>query len=197
MMNKFAKYFIIFVCLSNFFRPLLAQNDIPVVLNRDTSNFEEKLICRKTYKCDGNYQFYLTTKEPAPLIREIVYSDSTLRSRDFIKVFPDVGYIRIEYNKNGEISFSILSFQIEYKGEHYQCTVNSFYHEKGNSNSYLVLHDSKNYLIDEYECFNGKWKWKPYHNLNPPKYAKKLFKIFLSQYQEKLYLLEKCIQFEP
>ena len=197
MMNKLAKYFIVVICMSIFPRPLSAQSDIPILSNIDTLCFEGELICRKTYKCDGNYRYYLTTKEPTRLIREIVYSDSTLRSRGFINIFPNVGYIRIEYNRDGSVSFSILGFHIEYKGENYHCTVNSFYDEKGNPDSYLVVHDSQNYLVVEYAYFNGNWKWNPHHNTNPPKYAKKLFRIFLSQYQKKQYLLEKCILFKP
>lgn len=196
--NIFAKYFVVFVCVFHFFLPLSAQNDTPVLMNRDTLNFEGELICRRSYKCDGDYRYYITTKEPTPQIKEIVYSDGTLRSRYFIDVFPNVSYMRIDYSRDGTVSFSCFSIQIEYKNMKYDCPVNSFYDEKGNIYSSLYLQDLRGHLITEYSCYNnGKWKWTPYHKLKPPKYAKKLFKIFLSQYQEKLYLLDKCIQFKP
>ncbi len=198
MNNIFAKYFVIVVCVFLFPRPLSAQNDTPVLMNMDTLNFEGELICRKTYKCDGEYWFYIKIKESTPQIKEIVYSDSTLRSRIFIDVFPTVDYISIEYNRDGTVSFSCFSIQIEYKNMKYVCPVSSFYDEKGNIYSSLYLQNLQGHIITEYSCYNnGKWEWTPYHKLKPPKYAKRLFKIFLSQYQEKLYLLDKCIRFEP
>ena len=198
MNNIFAKYFVAVVCVFHFFRPLSAQNDTPVLMNRDTLNIEGELICRKSYKCDGEYWFYIKTKEPNPQIKEIVYSDGTLRSRYFIDVFPNVSYMRIDYSRDSTVSFSCFSIQIEYKSMKYVCPVNSFYDENGNIYSSLYLQDLRGHIITEYSCYNnGKWKWTPYHMHKPPKYAKKLFKIFLSQYQEKLYLLDKCIQFKP
>ncbi len=197
MNNIFAQYFVV-VCVFLFSRPLSAQNDTPVLMNMDTLNFEGELICRKTYKCDGEYWFYIKIKESTPQIKEIVYSDSTLRSRIFIDVFPTVDYISIEYNRDGTVSFSCFSIQIEYKNMKYVCPVSSFYDEKGNIYSSLYLQNLQGHIITEYSCYNnGKWEWTPYHKLKPPKYAKRLFKIFLSQYQEKLYLLDKCIRFEP
>lgn len=199
MNNIFAKYFIV-VCVFLFFRPLSAQNDTPVLMNMDTLNFEGELICRKSYKCDGSYWFYIETREATPQIKEIVYSDSTLRSRYFIRIFPDIDYIRIDYNNNGNVAYSSLSFQIEYKNIKYVCPVTSsyFYDKRRDIRSSLCLQNLQGHLIAEYSCYNnGKWEWTPYHIHKPHKYAKKLFKIFLSQYQEKLYLLDKCIQFKP
>lgn len=200
MNNIFAKYFIAVVCVFHFFQPLSAQNDTPVLINRDTISFEGELICRKSYKCDGDYRYYIETRETTPQIKEIVYSDGILRSRYFIRIFPDIDYIRIDYNNDGNIAYSSLSFQIEYKNIKYACPVTSsyFYDKRRDILSSLYLQNLQGHLIAEYSCYNnGKWEWTPYHKLKPPKYAKKLFKIFLSQYQEKLYLLEKCIQFKP
>lgn len=201
MNYKLAIYFIIVFCVFNFFRPLSAQNDIPILLNIDTINFEGELICRKTFTCDGNYKFYVFPNrfpKDTPQIREILYSDSTLRSRYFINIFPDIDHICIDYDSNGNIAYSSLVFQIEYKNMKYVCPVSSFYYEKGDILSSLYLQDLRGHLIVEYSCYNnGKWKWTPYHNFNPPKYAKKLFKTFKSQYQEKLYMLDKCIQYKP
>jgi len=201
MNYKLVKYFVIVFCVSNFFRPLSAQNDIPVLLNRDTINFEDELICRKTFTCDGNYKYYVFPNlfpQDTPLIMEILYLDSTLRSRYFINTFPDISHICIDYDSAGNIAYSSLSFQIEYKNMKYACPVSSFYDEKGNIRSSLYLQDLRGHIIAEYSCYNNsKWKWAPYHNFNPPKYAKKLIKIFQFQYQEKLYLLDKCIQFKP
>lgn len=199
MNNIFAKYFVV-VYVFLFSQPLSAQNDTPVLMNRDTLNFEGELICRKSYKCDGEYWFYIETRETVPQIKEIVYSDSTLRSRYFIRIFPDINYIRIDYNNDGNVAYSYLSFQIEYKNIKYICPVSSsyFYDKRRDIRSSLYLQNLQGHLIAEYSCYNnGKWEWTPYHKLKPPKYAKKLFKIFLSQYQENLYLLEKCIQFKP
>lgn len=200
MNNIFAKYFVIVVCVFLFSRSLSAQNDTPVLMNMDTLNFEGELICRKTYKCDGEYWFYIETREATPQIKEIVYSDGSLRSRYFIRIFPDIDNIRIDYNNNGNVAYSSLSFQIEYKNIKYVCPVTSsyFYEKRRDIRSSLYLQNLQGHIITEYSCYNnGKWEWTPYHKLKPPKYAKRLFKIFLSQYQEKLYLLDKCIRFEP
>lgn len=199
MNNIFAKYFVAVVCVFHFFQPLSAQNDTPVLINRDTISFEGELICRKSYKCDGDYRYYIETRETTPQIKEIVYSDGILRSRYFIRIFPDIDYIRIDYNNDGNVAYSYLSFQIEYKNIKYVCPVSSsyFYDKRRDIRSSLDLQNLQGHLIAEYSCYNnGKWEWTPYHKLKPPKYAKKLFKIFLSQYQDKLYLLEKCIRFE-
>ena len=190
MNNISVKYFIVVVCVFHFFRPLSAQNDTPVLMNRDTINFEGELTCRRSYKCDGDYWYYITTKEPTPQIKEIVYSDGSLRSKYFIDVFPNVSYMRIDYNRDGTVSFSCFSIQIEYKNMKYDCPVNSFYDKKGNIYSSLYLQDLRGHIITEYSCYNNSnWKRTSYHNTHPPRYAKKLFKIFLTLNMINLLLL--------
>ena len=180
-------------CVLVFAGPLKAQYDVPVFLRSDTLDVEGQTVYRITYLCDGDYLLYKFKDTVSPRIVEVLYADSTVRERRYYNNQTDLG-ANITYNRDGTVSG--LFFQIEYKGVKYDCPVLTFYSEKGYSSSLHIL-ANRSRIVTEYWCYNGKWKWECHHNCKPPKYAKKLFRMFLSQYETKLYMLDHGIWFEP
>ena len=178
MMNIF-RAFVLAFCILVLACPLQAQYDVPVFLHTDTLNVEGQTIYRITYLCDGDYLLYKFKDTVSPRIVEVLYADSTVRSRTYLNDKTD-SHAGISYNKNGSIHS--LSFLVKYKGVQYVCPVLTFYNEKGYSSS-LCIQDQRGHIVTEYWCYNGKWEWQCHHNCKPPKYAKKLFRMFLSQYE--------------
>lgn len=174
--------------------PLQAQYDVPVFLHTETLNVEGQTIYRITYLCDGDYLLYKFKDTVSPRIVEVLYADSTVRERRYYNNQTDYYWASIRYNKDGTVSN--LYFQIKYRGKKYDCPVHTLYSEKGYSSA-LYIQDERGHIVTEYWCYNGKWKWQCHHNCKPPRYAKKLFRMFLDQYETKLYMLDHGIWFEP
>ena len=187
-MNVF-RTFVLAFCILVLACPLQAQYDVPVFLRNDTLNVEEQTIYRITYLCDGDYLLYKFKDTVSPRIVEVLYADSTVRERRYYNNQTDDYQANIKYNRDGTVSN--LYFQIEYKGVKYDCPVLS---EKGYSSS-LYIQARRVGIVTEYWCYNGIWKWECHHNCKPPRYAKKLFRMFLSQYETKLYMLDHGIWF--
>ena len=192
-MNIF-KTFVLAFCVLVLAGPLQAQYDVPVFLRSETLNVEGQTVYRITYLCDGDYLLYKFKDSVSPRIVEVLYADSTVRERRYYNNQTDNYRANITYNRNRTVS--TLYFQIEYKGVKYDCPVHTLYSEKGYSSA-LYIQDERGHIVTEYWCYNGKWKWQCHHNCKPPRYAKKLFRMFLDQYETKLYMLDHGIWFEP
>ncbi len=181
-MNRI-KTIVLAFCVLVLVEPLQAQYDVPVFLRNDTLNAVEQTIYRITYLCDGDYLLYKFKDTVSPRIVEVLYADSMVRERRYYNNQTDDYQANIKYNRDGTVSN--LYFQIEYKGVKYDCPVLTFYSEKGYSSA-LDIQDERGDIVTEYWCYNGIWKWECHHNCKPPRYAKKLFRMFLDQYETKL-----------
>ena len=192
-MNIF-RTFVLAFCVLVLACPLQAQYDVPVFLRNDTLNVEGQTVYRITYLCDGDYLLYKFKDTVSPRIVEVLYADNTVREKRYYNNQTDKYRANIKYNRDGTVSD--LYFQIEYRGKKYDCPVLTFYSENGYSSA-LHIQDERGHIVTEYWCYNGNWQWECHHNCKPPKYAKKLFRMFLDQYETKLYMLDHCIWFEP
>lgn len=192
MMNKF-RVFVLTFCILILACPLQAQYDMPVYLQTDTLNVEGQTVYHITYLCDGDYLLYKFKDTVSPRIVEVLYADSTVRERRYCNSQMDYCWASIRYNRDGTVWESY--FKIEYRGVKYDCPVLTSYSEKGYIST-LYLQDERGHIVTEYWCYNGKWKWQCHHNCKPPKYAKKLFRMFLDQYETKLHMLDHGIWFE-
>ena len=189
-----SKTFVLVFCVLVLACPLRAQYDVPNFLRSDTLNVKGQTVHSITYLCDGDYLLYKFKDTVSPRIVEVLYADSTFRERRYYNDQTDNYRANITYNRDGTVS--TLYFQIEYKGVKYDCPVHTLYSEKGYSSA-LYIQDERGHIVTEYWCYNGKWKWQCHHNCKPPRYAKKLFRMFLDQYETKLYMLDHGIWFEP
>ncbi len=194
MKKILVRFGVVLCCFFDISMQITAQNHVPILLKRDTLFVDGKTIYQITYRCDEGCSLFKYRDTVSPRIEQVLYADSAIHSRTFWNNSTD-SWANIDYNRDGSIS--ALCFLIEYKGVRYLCPLLISYFENGDVISSLRIQDKRGHIVIEYTCFNGKWEWTPHHNAKPPKYAKKLFRIFLSQYEHKLNMLDNCIWFEP
>lgn len=169
---------------------LYGQSKNVFFLSRDTLSMNNQFVIRTKYRCDEN--LYII-KDTISHIIEVYNGSGMLRERKFYKAPGDIhSFAFIDYNRDGNVEFGTMHFLENYKGEIY--SFDTFIYEGNATNLYIQTPNGK--ILAEYCCHNGKWRKDPYHNLHPVKYAKKLLKLYLSLYEQRLQHIENCIWYE-
>ena len=160
-------------------------------LNCDTLVFDTLKIPRLTYMWDGEYENYERIDTlSSPHIVEVLYGDNAVRDRIFIQKdraswgwFSREGclwQVGFSFNCNGE--------KYVFSGDEYDMMVQT---EKGK----ILAEFTK--IPKHKQVLPPKKKWKywrlhPRHG-KPVRYARKLLRIYKSQYKDVFYRIENCI----
>lgn len=165
---------------------MYGQSKDLIFLSRDTLSINNQLVIRTKYLCEKKSVFI---NDSISNIIEVYNGDGLLIKRGFYKVPGDIhSFASIVYNREKNVEFGTMHFLENYKNEIY--SFDTFIYEGNVSNLYIQTPNGK--ILAEYCYHNDKWRKAPYHNLHPVKYAKKLLKLYLSLYEQRLQQIENC-----
>lgn len=159
-------------------------------LNCDTLTFDTMKIPRLTYIWDGEFEDYeLIDTLQCPRIIEVMYRDSTIRRRILIRENDAMwgAFFRNRSLWQVGFSFNCNGEKYVFSGDEYDMMVQT---EKGK----ILAEFTK--IPKHKQVLPPKKKWKywrlhPRHG-KPVKYARKLLRIYKSQYEEVFYHIENC-----
>ena len=163
-------------------------------LNCDTLVFDTLKIPRLTYMWDGEYKNYERIDTlPPPHIVEVLYGDNTVRDRIFIqKDRASWGW----FSREGRLWQ--VGFSFNYNGEKYVFSGDEYDMMAQTEKGKILAEFTKIPKHKQVPPPKKKWKyWRlhPRHG-KPIKYARKLLRIYKSQYEEVFYHIENCIWYE-
>lgn len=163
-------------------------------LNCDTLVFDTLKIPRLTYMWDGEYKNYERIDTlPPPHIVEVLYGDNTVRDRIFIqKDRASWGW----FSREGRLWQ--VGFSFNYNGEKYVFSGDEYDMMAQTEKGKILAEFTKIPKHKQVPPPKKKWKyWRLHHRHGKPiKYARKLLRIYKSQYEEVFYHIENCIWYE-